>query len=87
MRTIAKPIQMVNWTDENGTITPVRFKIKNEEGAATVVKILGIHKRDKERIAGNITYTFHCEILINQQTLLCEIRYDLASCKWILFKL
>ncbi len=73
--------------DENGTITPVRFKIKNEEGAATVVKIQRIHKKDKDRIAGCITYTFHCEILINQQTLLCEIRYDVENCKWILFKL
>ena len=87
MRTIAKPIQMVNWMDEEGLITPVRFRIMNEDGAATVVPIMRIHRTDKQRIAGNINYTFHCEININERIMLCEIRYNLENCRWILFKL
>lgn len=86
MKTIAKPIQMVNWMDEDGSIYPVRFKILDEEGNGKVVKVSKMYKVDKTKIAGNKTYTFMCEITLNNTRRVCEIRYDLETCRWMLFK-
>lgn len=87
MKTLAKPIEMVNWMDEEGVITPVRFRIRNEEGANTVARILRIHHRRKEMIAGSLTWSFQCEVSLNNQLLLAEIRFDIENCRWNLFKI
>ena len=87
MKTLAKPIDMVNWMDRDGLVTPVRFRLPGEDGSYTVVKILRIHHRKKEMIAGNLTWTFQCEVSLNRQVMLAEIRYDLEKCRWNLFKI
>lgn len=87
MRTLAKPIQMVNWIDEKGGIHPLRFRIKGEDDTLIVVRITQTHTCQKEMISGNITYTFRCSVLINDQDKLCEIRFYPEKPQWILFKI
>ena len=87
MKTYAKPIEMISWTEEDGRIHPLRFKIENKEGARSVYKITKIYTSDLEKIAGNKVYKFTCEINLNGYNKICELRYDLESCKWNLFKL
>lgn len=87
MKTLAKPIEMISWTEENGKIHPLRFKIENQEGARYVYKIEKIYTSDLDRIAGNRVYKYTCEININGVNKICELRYDIDSCRWSLFKL
>lgn len=87
MKTIAKPIEMISWTDHAGKIHPLRFKIQDKEGAYQVYKILKIYTTELERISGNKTYRFTCEIDLNGISRICEVRYDLETCCWKLFKL
>jgi len=87
MKTLAKPIEMISWTEEDGRVHPLRFKIENKEGAKNVYKIKQIYSSELEKIAGNKTYKFTCEISINGYNKICELRYDLESCRWNLFKL
>lgn len=87
MKTLAKPIEMISWTEENGKIHPLRFKIENKEGERYVYKIEKIYTSELERIAGNKVYKFTCEITINHINKICELRYDVDTCRWSLFKL
>jgi len=87
MKTLAKPIEMISWTEENGRIHPIRFKIENKEGVRHVYKIAKIYTSDLEKIAGNKVYKFTCEINMNDINRICELRYDLETCCWNLFKL
>lgn len=87
MKTIAKPIEMISWTEEGGQIHPIKFKITAADGEKNVYRVLQIYTTDLERIAGNRVYRFTCEIAINKLSKLCEIRYELDSCKWMLFKI
>lgn len=87
MKTLAKPIEMISWTEENGKIHPLRFKIESKEGERFVYKIEKIYTSDLEKIAGNKVYKFTCEININQINKICELRYDIDTCRWSLFKL
>ena len=37
MKVVAKPIEVVSWTDTKGNINPVRFKITKEDESNSVV--------------------------------------------------
>ncbi len=87
MKTIAKPIEMISWTEENGHVHPLKFKIANHDGEKQTYQIQRIYTTELDRIAGNKVYRFNCEIAINALVKLCEIRYELDSCKWVLFKI
>ncbi|WP_435789647.1 hypothetical protein [Clostridium sp.] len=87
MKVIAKPIEVVVWTDIRGNIHPVRFKITNEDESNFVVKIDKVICVDKEKLAGNNMLVYKCQSVINGLDKLYEIKYELSSCRWILFKI
>lgn len=85
MKVVAKPIDMVAWFDKDG-IHPTRFKIEGKEGNE-VVKIRKIIKKDLEKFASNPMLVFTCESEINGQLKPYEIKYEINTMKWILFKI
>ncbi|MGK0467175.1 MAG: hypothetical protein ACJAX4_002466 [Clostridium sp.] len=87
LKVIAKPIEVVVWTDIRGNIHPVRFKITNEDESNFVVKIDKVICVDKEKLAGNNMLVYKCQSVINGLDKLYEIKYELSSCRWILFKI
>lgn len=87
MKIIAKPIEIVSWTDVKGKINPIRFRIENEDESISVIKIDKVITIDKEKLAGNHMLVYKCQSIIKGSERLYEIKYELSSCKWILFKL
>jgi hypothetical protein len=87
IKIVVKPIEVVVWTDVKGNIHPVRFKITNEDESNSVVKIDKVISVDKGKLAGNEMLVFKCQSVINEVEKLYEIKYDLKSCKWILYKI
>jgi hypothetical protein len=87
MKTLAKPIEMISVTSENGNIKPIKFRIITSEGEAQIYKVYRVYHTVLEKLAGNRIYKFTCEIVVNNQKKICELRYELDSCKWMLFKI
>ena len=87
MKIIAKPIEMVAWTDINGKINPIRFRIANEDESISVIKVDKVVTVDKEKLAGNNMLVYKCQGMIKGTERLYEIKYEISSCKWILFKI
>ena len=87
MKVIAKPIEVVSWTDTKGNVNPVRFKIINEDESNSVIRIDKVLTIDKEKLAGNLMLVFKCQSVVNGADKLYEIKYELSTCKWILFKI
>lgn len=85
MKVVAKPIDVVAWFDKDG-IHPTKFRIENKEGKV-VIKIGRIIKKDMEKLAGNLMLVFTCESEINGLVKPYEIKYELNTMKWILFKI
>jgi hypothetical protein len=83
----AKPIDMVCWFEKTGIPHPVRFKITKEDESETVIKIDKVITVDKEKLAGNVMLVFKCQSVINNAARLFELKYELSTCKWILFKM
>jgi hypothetical protein len=86
MKVIVKPIEMISYTEENGKIHPVKFKLETN-GENQVYKVHKIYTTELNKMAGNKIYKFTCEIVVNNNIKLCELRYELDSCKWVLFKI
>ena len=86
MKALAKSIEMISWTEKNGKIHPLKFKFSMESGESHICKVTKTYNFEIEKHAGNKIYKFTCEIIDNNSIKICELRYELDSCKWILFK-
>lgn len=87
MKVVVRPIEMVAWTDVNGKINPVRFRIANEDESISVIKVDKVITVDKEKLAGNNMLVYKCQGEIRGTERLYEIKYELGTCKWVLFKI
>lgn len=87
MKVLARPIEMVCWFEKSGMPHPVRFKITKDDESNTVIKIDKIISVDKERLAGNDMMVFKCQSVINNTAKIFELKYELGTCKWMLFKM
>jgi len=77
---------MVSYTDNKGYIKPIRFRMQIDDQPMEVIKIDKVIVRDIERFAGNIMLVYKCQSLIDDVTKLFEIKYEVSTCRWILFK-
>jgi len=87
MKVLALPIEMVSYTDNKGYIKPIRFRMQIDDAPMQVIKIDKVIVRDTERFAGNIMLVYKCQSLIDDVIKLFEIKYEISSCRWILFKI
>ena len=86
MKVVAKPIEVVAWFDSIGNVSPVRFRIIQDEETTTVI-IDKVIRQTKERLAGIDMLAFTCQSLIKDTKKTYEIKYELCTCRWVLFKI
>jgi len=87
MKVLALPIEMVSYIDNKGYIKPIRFRMQIDDEPMEVIKIDKVIVRDTERFAGNIMLVYKCQSLIDDVIKLFEIKYEVSTCRWILFKI
>lgn len=76
---------MIAHNKPDGSIRPLRFRMM-EEDEVQVVKVHKVFTSRVEKIDGKLTYVFNCMVASNGINQMCEIRYDLVSTKWLLYK-
>ena len=87
MKVVAMPIDVVAWFDKEGIPHPVRFRVTTKDHEEQVVKIQKIMTTDMEKLAGNVMYIFNCMSVINGIERGLQIKYEIDTCKWMLFKI
>ena len=87
MKVLALPIEMISYTDNKGNIKPVRFRMQIDDELMQVIKIDKVLVKETEKLVGNIMIVYKCQSLIENVTKLFEIKYEISTCKWILFKI
>lgn len=87
MKVLALPIEMVSYTDKKGSIRPTRFRMQIDDESTQVIKIDKVIVKETEKLAGNVMIVYQCQSLIENVIKLFEIKYELKTCKWILFKI
>ena len=86
LKVVAKPIEVVAWFDKIGNVHPVRFRIVQDEETTTVI-IDKIINQIETKLAGIYMLVFTCQSLINDKEKLYEIKYEISTHRWILFKI
>jgi hypothetical protein len=87
MKVLARSIDMIAWFNEEGHPTPIKFKIKTNEDTDLVIKIDKIFFKETEKISGSIIYIYRCQSLVDDALKIYELKYELSSCKWMLYKM
>ncbi|MEQ8155145.1 MAG: hypothetical protein ABRQ25_09730 [Clostridiaceae bacterium] len=87
MKIIARPIEMLVWFTNEGTPNPIRFRMKNDDDSLAVIKVDRVLFKENEKLAGNPMIIFRCQSLINNREVIYELKYEIKTCKWILFKI
>lgn len=82
MRVVMAPIEMIAWFDLPGTPRPIRFR---HEG--NVVKVEQIIKMSEEKFAGNRMKTYECQSEIGGILKRFQLKFELNTCKWFLYKI
>ncbi|OJV64603.1 MAG: hypothetical protein BGO41_13440 [Clostridiales bacterium 38-18] len=86
MKVVRKEIDVLCWFDQQGYPNPVRFRIIDETKSQQVIKIDKVVTREFEKLAGNKMFVFTCQCVIQEMLRTIVIKYELESCRWILFK-
>jgi len=87
MKVIAQSIEVVSYTDNKGNIKPLRLRLQKEDETFKVIKVDKVIIKETEKLAGNIMFVFKCQSLIDNVMKIFEIKYDLKTCKWMLYKM
>ena len=87
MKILARPIEVLAHYPLNGVPRPMRFRIENKQQEMMTVKINRVQECREELLAGNKMYVYVCASIINGEEGLMELKYEVASCLWYLFKI
>lgn len=87
MKVLALPIEVVSYTDNKGYIKPIRFRMQIDGEHMRVIKIDKIICKDTEKLAGNSMIIYKCQSLIDNVIRQFEIKYEINTCRWILYKI
>lgn len=80
-------IRVISENNENGEIKPIRFQINNLQNGPTVVKVEKILDVYEEKLMRIKVRMFHCQSMIKGQLRDFELKYELPTCKWYLYKM
>ena len=82
-----EPIEMIAWFTLEGIPNPIRYKMTSADSSNVVVKVDRIATRSEEKLAGNRMIIFRCQSEIDGCLKLFELKYELSTCKWYLYKI
>ena len=82
MKILSTPISVLAHFDNDGTPHPIRFKLADKD-----LKIEQVVSVVEEKIAGNRMLCFRCQSEIAGELKPFEIKFELGTCKWFLWKM
>ena len=82
MKTQMTPIEVIAHFKDNGTILPLRFKLNDD-----AIRIEQVVSVTEEKLAGNKMLCFRCQSEIDGALKQFEIKFEVGTCKWFLFKM
>ncbi len=87
MKVLMKPIKMIAWFEENGKLMPIRYQLENSESEKISVNVDKVLLMQEEKLAGNKMFIYKCQSVLNGLERIYELKYELYTCKWFLYKM
>ena len=79
-----KEIACFSWTTASGVVTPLMFKMLDEDGVIQTFDKIHILHNERKLYAGIVSYEFYCNLLVNGLTLQVTLIYYPETCRWVL---
>lgn len=86
MKLVMKPIEIITTHNQQGIITPVKFKVPGSE-PVRIVRVDSVIERKSEKIAGNPMQVFLCQTCMADRVIQFELKYEINTLKWYLAKI
>ena len=86
MKVVAKEIEVISVMSK-GLITPLRLRIIKDDESLQVIKVDKVITRAQEKLAGNLMIVFVCQSLVGDIEKRYELKYEMNTCRWVLWKI
>lgn len=87
MKILMKSVKMIACFEENGKLTPFRYQVRNAQKENITITVDRVIIREEEKLAGNRMYIYRCQSVINGVEKVYELKYEIGTCKWYLYKM
>ncbi|NLM72598.1 MAG: hypothetical protein GX184_00990 [Clostridiaceae bacterium] len=87
MKVLMKSVDMIYLSNSEGVIFPIKFRYREGDQEPKVIRIERIIDRKEERIAGNRMLVFTLQTTIDGVERIFEMKYEIQTFKWYLYKL
>ena len=87
MKLFMRPIKMISLSEIDGELVPIKFKIETKDNTNKVIKVDRVVNKRVDKIAGNKMFIYKVVSYINNIEKAYELKYELATCKWYLYKM
>jgi hypothetical protein len=81
------PIEVISYTDNKGEIRPYRFRVQLGDEPEQVINVDKIIFKQEEKLAGNPMILCECQSMDGGDFRYFVLKYELSTCRWILFRL
>jgi len=86
MKVLMKPIDMIAWFTPEGVPRPIKYRLMEKEKYHTI-RVDRVMERSEEKWAGNRMLVYRCQSVIEGREKVYELKYELNTCKWFLYKM
>ncbi|MDW7670556.1 MAG: hypothetical protein SCK57_12750 [Bacillota bacterium] len=86
MKVLMKPIEMIAWFTREGKPRPIKFRILQPDGYQTI-RVGRVLFQSEEKLAGNRMFLYRCQSVVSGHEKVYELKYELNTCKWYIYKL
>lgn len=86
MNTINIQIEMISVCSADGHITPLRFRLEDEENCLQTVSISQVMYAKPIRYAGIDAIQYLCKAILEEKERVFELRYTIKTHRWSLFR-
>ncbi|NMA64899.1 MAG: hypothetical protein GX957_01490 [Clostridiaceae bacterium] len=87
MKVLMKSVDMICLSNSEGIITPIKFRFRKEGHEPRVIRIDRIIDKKEEKIAGNRMLVFTLQTTIDGIERIFEMKYEIQTFKWYLYKI
>jgi hypothetical protein len=87
IKALMQPVDMISWFTRDGVPTPIKYRLSGEDAARLTVRVDRIMERKEEKRAGNRMLVFKCRSMIDGTEKIYEIKYEVNTCRWYLYKI
>lgn len=87
MKVLMKPIEMIAWFSEDKYPIPLRYRLETQNMEKIVISVDKVIFKEEEKLAGNRMILYRCQSVINNREMVYELKYDIGTLKWYIFKI